>query len=247
MDLGWPHRHLRRTDSTNERTKEMALAGAPGGLVVTAEEQTAGRGRRGHEWFAPPGTCLLYSALLRPFEAPEATLLPLAAGVAVCEAAESVAPVSCRLKWPNDVWIEGRKVAGILVEARPDEGWAVIGIGLNLAVPADEFPAELRETATSLLPSQPEPDPAGEPGARAALTRALAALNEALSRWTEADDEEVVGAFRGLDALAGRRISWDGGEGTVEGIDQRGHLLVEAPGGERVTLGAGEVHLAVDP
>jgi BirA family transcriptional regulator, biotin operon repressor / biotin---[acetyl-CoA-carboxylase] ligase len=240
MEIGRPQRHFRRTDSTNERAKALATAGAPGGLVVTAEEQTAGRGRRGHEWFAPPGTCLLYSALLRPFEASEATLLPLAAGLAVCDAAEAVRSVSCGLKWPNDVWISERKVAGILAEARPDEGWAVIGIGLNVAVPEDDFPAELRDTAASLFGGE------AEFPSQSALANSLAALNHWLARWTEADDEEVVAAFRGRDALRGRWISWEDGEGTAAGIDERGHLMVERAGGERIALGAGEVHLAVE-
>ena len=108
-----------------------------------------------------------------------------------------------------------------------------------------EFPPELRETAASLLPTEAE---GGVPaGGAPGVARSLTTLNESLGRWVEASDDEVLGAFRTRDALSGRRISWDGGEGTVEGIDQRGHLLVEAPGGERVTLGAGEVHLAVDP
>jgi BirA family biotin operon repressor/biotin-[acetyl-CoA-carboxylase] ligase len=243
--FGHPHLHIRRTDSTNDRSKELAIAGAPGGLVVTAEEQTAGRGRRGNEWFAPPGSCLLYSALLRPFAADRPTLLPLAVPVAVCEAAEAVAPVRCQLKWPNDVWIEERKVAGILVEARPDEGWAVIGVGLNVAIPQDDFPDELRETAISLLPTEGERGlpPGGAPGVHHARDR----LNESLGRWVDASDEEVLAAFRTRDALCGRRISWDGGEGTAEEIDERGHLVVEKPDGESVTLGAGEVHLAIEP
>lgn len=241
--FGHPHRHFRRTDSTNARAKDLAAAGAPGGLVITADEQSAGRGRRGNEWFAPPGSCLLYSALLRPFQAGANILLPLAVPVAVCEAAESVAPVRCQLKWPNDVWIDERKVAGVLVEARPDEGWAVIGIGLNVAIPRDDFPAELRETATSLLPTEAESGmpPGGAPGVR----RALAALNDSLGRWVGAADEEVLAAFRARDALCGRRISWDEGEGTAEEIDERGHLVVARADGERVTLGAGEVHLAL--
>jgi BirA family biotin operon repressor/biotin-[acetyl-CoA-carboxylase] ligase len=242
--FGRPHRHFRRTDSTNERAKELALAGAPGGLVVTAEEQTAGRGRRGNEWFAPPGSCLLYSALLRPFAAGSAPLLPLAVPVAVCEAAEAVAPVRCRLKWPNDVWIDERKVAGVLVEARPEEGWAVIGVGLNVAIPTEAFPGELGETATSLLPTEAEDGvpPGGAPG----VPRARDQLSESLGRWTEASDEEVLAAFRARDALCGRRISWDGGDGTAAEIDERGHLVVEQADGERVTLGAGEVHLAIE-
>lgn len=244
IGFGHPHRHFQRTDSTNERGKALAMAGAPGGLVVTADEQTAGRGRRGNEWFAPPGSCLLYSALLRPLAADRTQLLPLAVPVAVCEAAEAVAPVRCQLKWPNDVWVDERKVAGILVEARPDEGWAVIGVGLNVAIPQDDFPEELSETATSLLPFEGEGGlpPGGAPGVR----RAREELNESLRRWVDATDEEVLAAFRALDALSGRRISWEGGEGTADEIDERGHLVVEKPDGERIALGAGEVHLAVE-
>jgi BirA family biotin operon repressor/biotin-[acetyl-CoA-carboxylase] ligase len=243
MELGAPHRHYRRTDSTNERAKDLALAGAPGGLLVTADEQTAGRGRRGNPWFAPPGSCLLYSALVRPFDAEQAPLLPLSVPLAVCEGAEAVAPVRCQVKWPNDIWIDERKVAGVLVEARPDEGWAVVGVGLNVAIDDDEFPAELRETAISLLPTEAEGGlpPGGAPSVR----RALAALNEALGRWLEAGAEEVLSAYRARDVLCGRRISWEDGEGIAEEIDERGHLVVEKSDGKRVSLGAGEVHLAI--
>jgi BirA family biotin operon repressor/biotin-[acetyl-CoA-carboxylase] ligase len=244
MDLGLPHRHHRLIDSTNERAKELAMAGAPGGLVVTADEQTAGRGRRGTAWFAPPGSCLLYSGLVRPFAADRAPLLPLAVPLAVCEAAEAVAPVRCQVKWPNDIWIDERKVSGVLVEARPDEGWAVVGVGLNVAITEDQFPPELRETAISLLPTEAEDGlpPGGAPGVR----RALQALNESLGRWLEAGDDETLSAYRARDALCDRRISWDGGEGVAQEIDERGHLVVEKSDGERVSLGAGEVHLAVE-
>jgi BirA family biotin operon repressor/biotin-[acetyl-CoA-carboxylase] ligase len=242
--FGSPHRHFRVTDSTNERAKELAMAGAPGGLVVTADEQTAGRGRRGNEWFGPPGSCLLYSALVRPFAADRSHLLPLAVPLAVCETAEEVAPVRCQVKWPNDIWIDERKVSGVLVEARPDEGWAVVGVGLNVAITDDEFPSELRETAISLLPTEAEDGlpPGGAPGVR----RSLASLNEHLARWIDAGDDEVLSAYRARDALCGRRISWDDGEGVAEEIDERGHLVVEKPGGDRVSLGAGEVHLALE-
>jgi BirA family biotin operon repressor/biotin-[acetyl-CoA-carboxylase] ligase len=244
VDFGGPHHHYRRTDSTNERAKDLAVAGAPGGLVVTADEQSAGRGRRGTTWFAPPGSCLLYSALLRPFAADRAPLLPLAVPIAVCEAAETVAPVRCRLKWPNDVWVDERKVAGILVEARPDEGWAVVGVGLNVAIAEDDFPPELRDTAASLLPTEAEGGL--PPGGALSVRAALAALNEALDRWTQAPDDEVLSAYRARDALAGRRISWEGGEGVAREIDERGHLVVEKSDAEWVALGAGEVHLAIE-
>ena len=110
---------------------------------MTADEQTAGRGRQGREWTAPPRSSVLMSVVLRELDERH-ELLPLAAAVAVCEAL----PVEAAIKWPNDVWVEGRKVAGILLEGRPQEGWAVLGIGLN--VTTDSFPAELADTATSL-------------------------------------------------------------------------------------------------
>jgi BirA family transcriptional regulator, biotin operon repressor / biotin---[acetyl-CoA-carboxylase] ligase len=239
--FGRPHRHYVLTDSTNARAKELAEAGAPGGLVVTADEQSAGRGRRGHAWFAPPRTSLLYSALLRPFEGDP--LLSLAVPLAVCEAAEAVAPVRCQVKWPNDVWIDERKVAGVLIEARPEQGWAVIGIGLNVAVPEDRFPAELRGQARSLAPTEAEGgiEPSGAP----TVDDALRELNLALGRWVEASGEDVLGPYRARDALVGRRVSWDGGTGVAAGVDGLGHLLVDVGGTAPVVLGAGEVHLAV--
>jgi BirA family biotin operon repressor/biotin-[acetyl-CoA-carboxylase] ligase len=135
-------------------------------------------------------------------------------------------------------------VSGVLVEARPDEGWAVVGVGLNVAITEDEFPPELRDEAISLLPTEGEGGlpPAGAPGVK----RSLEALNEALGRWLEASDDEILSAYRARDALSGRRISWDGGAGVAKEIDEHGHLVVESPDGERVTLGAGEVHLAVE-
>ena len=233
--FGSPHRHFRGTDSTNARARELAMAGAPGGLVVTADGQSAGRGRQGRSWFAPPGTALLYSALLRPLG--ERPLLPLAVPVAVCEAAESLAPVSCAVKWPNDVWVDERKLAGVLIESRAGtDGWAVIGIGLNVAVPQEEFPPELAGSATSLLTA----------GVRApTVGAAREALNEALGRWVDAPPDAVLAEFRARDALAGMRVGWEEGAGVVAGIDDSGHLLVDAESGERVALGAGEVHLAL--
>jgi BirA family biotin operon repressor/biotin-[acetyl-CoA-carboxylase] ligase len=229
VTFGQPHEHHPVIDSTNARAKKLAAEGAPGGQVVTADEQTAGRGRQGRRWFAPPGGALLYSAILRPLG--DRPLLPLSVPLAVCAAAEELAEVECHVKWPNDVWVGGRKLAGVLIEGRPEEDWAVIGVGFNIDVPHESFPEELRGTATSLAGVEPA-------GAREALNRAL-------SLWVGAPAPEVLAEFRRRDALAGRRISWDGGAGTAAGIDDAGHLLVDADSGETVTLGAGEVHLAV--
>ena len=231
--FGRPHRHLRRTDSTNARARELAQAGAPSGVVVTADEQTAGRGRRGRSWFAPPGSALLYSALLRPWG--ERPLLPIAVPLAVCETAEALAPIRCRVKWPNDVWVDDRKLAGVLIEGRSGAGggWAVIGVGLNVAIPAERFPAELRQRATSL-------------GDGIAVSAALAELNRRLGSWVDAEEAAILAAFRRRDALRGRRLRWQGGSGVAAGIDEAGHLLVDEDHGARVVLGAGEVHLAVE-
>jgi BirA family transcriptional regulator, biotin operon repressor / biotin---[acetyl-CoA-carboxylase] ligase len=229
MSFGTPHRHYTRTDSTNARARELAAVGAPHGTVVTAAEQTEGRGRQGRTWTAPAGKALLYSALVRPLD-PRHMLLPLAVPLAVCEAAEELeSGVECGVKWPNDVQVGGRKLAGVLIEARPQDGWAVIGVGLNLAIAPDEFPPRLRETAVSL--------------AAAKADLATAALNRHLASWLDADQEEVLAGWRQRDALRGRQVSWDGGSGVADGVDDRGYLLVIAPGGERISVGAGEVHL----
>lgn len=227
--FGTPHRHFRRTDSTNTVARELAAAGAPHGTVVTAAEQTAGRGRQGRAWTAPPDAALLYSAILRPL-GPHHSVLPLAVALAVCEAAEKLRPgIECKVKWPNDVHLDSRKLAGVLIEARPQDGWAVIGVGLNLTIVADEFPEELRDRATSLFPADP--------------SAAAGALSERLGEWLDADAETVLGAWRERDALLGREVGWAKGSGVAEGIDERGYLLVRLADGDRIALGAGDVHL----
>lgn len=232
--LGFPRVHHRTTDSTNERAKALAAAGAPHGTLVTAGEQTAGRGRQGRRWESPPGRALLASVLLRGLE-DRHELLPLAAAVAVCEACEAVAAVDCRIKWPNDVWIAGRKVAGILIEGRPQERWAVVGVGVNVTTRADELPAGLRSAATSLtMAASDDPAPAVDSLLEALLDRLGARLDDSAER--------VLRAWRGRDALAGATLSWEGGRGIGAGVDDRGYLLVDTDEG-RVTLGAGEVHL----
>jgi BirA family transcriptional regulator, biotin operon repressor / biotin---[acetyl-CoA-carboxylase] ligase len=232
--FGAPWRHYATTDSTNTRARELAAAGAPGGTVVTAAEQTAGRGRQGRTWTAPAGKALLYSALLRPLDARH-LMLPLAVPLAVCETAEALRPgLESKVKWPNDVLVDDRKLAGILIEARPRDGWAVIGVGLNLTIAPGEFPEELRDTATSIFPA-PSPQRHAE--------AAAGVLSDRLAAWVEADSESVLTAWRQRDALQGREIAWEGGSGVAEGVDERGYLLVRVADGERVALGAGEVHL----
>ena len=221
MSLGTPRLHLRVADSTRDRAKRLAAGGAPHGTLVTAAEQTAGHGRQGRTWSAPAGEALLMSVVLRRW--PE--LLPLASAVAVAETIGDDA----RIKWPNDVLVGDRKVAGILVESRVQEGWAVLGIGVNVAV--REFPEELREIAASL----------GRPPAD--IEPFLAELLAGLDRWVAAAPDAVLGAWRARDALRGRPVRWAAGEGTAAGIDESGGLVVELADGSTTALDAGEVHL----
>ena len=221
--LGTPRLHLRATSSTNDRARALAAAGAPHGTLVTAASQTAGRGRQGRTWSAPPGRALLMSLVLR---SPD-RMLPLAAAVAVAEAAGPEAAI----KWPNDVLLGGRKLAGILAEARPQDGWAVLGIGLNVAVRAEDLPEELRATAAT-LGLEPR-------DVEAVLARVLAALERSLAL----DRAALLDAWRARDALRGREVAWADGSGVAAGIDGEGRLVVELAGGGRCALESGEVHL----
>jgi BirA family biotin operon repressor/biotin-[acetyl-CoA-carboxylase] ligase len=220
--IGTPRVHYRLTDSTNERARVLAAAGAPHGTLVTADEQQAGRGRQGRAWTAPPRSAVLMSVVVRELS----DTLPLAAAVAVCEAL----PVEAQIKWPNDVWIDGRKVAGILVEARPQEGWAALGIGLNVAT--QEFPSELHATSLRLA------------GVSLTTEEALGAVIAALGVWLPRPVDEVLAAWRSRDALLGSAVRWGNGseEGVAAGVDDSGALMVDTVNG-RVTLEAGEVHL----
>lgn len=243
--LGLPRVHLRQADSTNDRARELAVAGARHGTLVTADEQTAGRGRHGRRWWAPARSCLLMSLLLR-FSPPEQppSLLPLSAALAVCD----VAGPDALVKWPNDVVLKRReseqqgatasgseselaKLAGILIEGRPQQGWLVLGIGLNVALDLGELPAEVHRTAATL----------GRPPE--AIEQTLEELLRALESRLGQTRELTLAAWRDRDALVGSQVSWNGGDGEAEGIDDRGRLLVQAPGGELIVLDSGEVSL----
>lgn len=231
--LGSPRLHHRTIGSTNARAQQLAAAGAPHGTIVTAGEQTAGRGRQGRAWATPAGTALAVSIVLRD----PPGLLTLAAALAVAEVAAALdadrrAPA---IKWPNDVLLDGRKVSGILAEGRLQEGWAVLGIGVNVAIPADAFPPELAARATTL---------GREPGA---VEEALALLLPALAQWLDASAPQLLDAYRERDALAGRRIGWEGGSGVADGIADDGRLRVRGDDGAEHLLDAGEVHLGALP
>jgi len=225
--LGRPRIHLRETRSTSDRARALAEAGAPDGTLVTADAQSAGRGRQGRTWSAPAGDALLLSLVLRP----TAPLLPLAAAVAVA----GVCGEDARIKWPNDVLLGGRKVSGILVEARPQHGWAVLGIGINVAVRVEDLPPELHGSAGTL---------GRRPEEREAV---LVALLDELEATLGLRADPLLDRWRARDALIGRDVRWTGGHGIAAGIDDGGRLLVQLPDGKRTALDAGEVHLDADP
>jgi BirA family biotin operon repressor/biotin-[acetyl-CoA-carboxylase] ligase len=238
-DLPEPFRLLVResSGSTNDDVRKLAMDGAPDGRVVIAERQTDGRGRRGAAWFSPAGESLAFSILVRP-EEPKALWprLALAAGLAVAEAIESFCP-EVGVKWPNDVWIRGRKVAGILVEAGAD--FAVVGIGLN--VNTTEFPPEVAGIATSLEIE------AGMPFARHDV---LAAILRHFSRRRAQIDlgfDEILSAIRLRCVLTGNLVSLltsDGlRHGTVEGIAPGGELLLRTDQGLERLIQADEIRL----
>jgi BirA family transcriptional regulator, biotin operon repressor / biotin---[acetyl-CoA-carboxylase] ligase len=220
-----------------DEVEQRARSGATEGLVVVAGEQTAGRGRTGRAWTVPAGTGLLCSVLLRPPVPPDRlSTLPLIAGVAVAEAIEDCAPVSCRLKWPNDVWIDGRKVAGLLAKATTSAGVVdhiVLGVGINLTAKT----AELPPGATSV---------AEESGTLVDRSRMLDALLLRLQwhydRFVEAWGRPDLAGWRARAALLGETVTVeDAGApitGRLKGVADDGALLVAVDGGvKRIVAG----------
>lgn len=223
--------------STNDDLRRLAEEGAKDGLVLLALRQTAGRGRRGAAWFSPPGESLAFSVLLRPAE-PKALWprLALCAGLAVAEAIESFGPAA-GIKWPNDVWIAGRKVAGILVEA--GTGHVVIGIGLNVG--ARQFPDEIANLATSLR-IETGIDPPVE-DVLSAVIRRLAIHRKHL----DASFSTTLDAVRSRCVLSGHEVSFltaaGPRSGIVEGIAPGGELLVREGRELRKFMQADEIRI----
>jgi BirA family biotin operon repressor/biotin-[acetyl-CoA-carboxylase] ligase len=234
-----PYRLLIRESagSTNDELRALAQTGAADGLVLLAERQTAGRGRRGAAWFSPAGESLAFSLLVRPPEAKALwPRLALAAGLAIAEAAESLG-AQAGIKWPNDVWIGQKKVAGVLVEAGTD--FAIVGIGLN--VNTLDFPPEVAEIATSLQLETGHSFPL--PDVLAAVLRRFASRRHQIG----SEFGEVLAAIRQRCVLTGNAVSLSTAhgplEGTVEGIGPGGELLLRTQNGLERLIQADEVRL----
>ncbi len=229
-------------DSTNLRAKELARCGAPEGSLCLAEEQTAGRGRRGRSWHTPPGSCLAFSFLLSPACPPQkASMLSLVAGLATARALEGLG-LSPQVKWPNDVVLGNKKICGILAELQTGrEGRYAVIVGIGVNVNQEEFPEELQETATSLRL---------ETGQCWEREQVLAAIcnrfEEAYTQFLRTEDLSLVKEeYERLLANKGRQVrileKETSFEGTALGITKNGELQVRLLDGTIREVFAGEV------
>ena len=227
---GWRVARFGAIDSTSEEARRRAFAGDAGRLWVVAEEQTAGRGRRGRSWSSPRGNLYASALLIDPCPQAAAPQLGFVAGVALARAAEDLGAVGARLKWPNDLVLDGAKCAGILVEGAtlPDGRLAcVVGIGVNClsAPPAVGYPTAVLRT-----------EGGGAIDAGALFDRLVERFDEALLTWRAADAFEAVrSAWLAHAMRLGERIRVESGgrrrEGTFEGLDGAGRLLFRGESG----------------
>ena len=245
--IGREIRYLAETDSTNRQAYALGEEGAGEGLVVIADRQTAGRGRMGRSWASPPGVNLYLSVLLRPPLPPHAApQLTFVSTLAVSRAIAACCGLEATHKWPNDVLIDGRKVAGLLNELSAESDlirFVVLGIGINLNMTADLFPADLRLPATSLLLS------GGRPVSRAAFARELLQQLDVLyAEYLNRGPAAIMAAWEARCDLIGRAVVVDeGGSGTVRGsvagIDRDGALLLTLANGATERILAGDVRV----
>ncbi|MDN5330791.1 MAG: BirA family transcriptional regulator [Tepidanaerobacteraceae bacterium] len=230
--------------STNDEAKKLAQNGAPHGTLVIAEEQTGGKGRLGRRWVSPPREGIWLSIILRPSLEPyEAPRITMTCAVAAAKAIRKVAGIDCWIKWPNDLLVEGKKVAGILTEMSADMdsiNFVVTGIGVN--VNNTDFPAEIKETATSLKLVS------GKNVERLKILTEFLSQFEVFYRYLE-DGEfgKVLEEWRQLSCNLGRRVRIIGRNSELEGlaldVDDDGALLVKTDGGTVERVLSGDVSL----
>jgi BirA family transcriptional regulator, biotin operon repressor / biotin---[acetyl-CoA-carboxylase] ligase len=249
LTLGQPLFYSAVSDSTNDDALAAARSGGASGAVFVAEEQRRGRGRRGSEWHSTPGASLSFSVLLRPnVTADRASGLSLVAGLAVRQAVATLFETTGRnahasVKWPNDVLLSGKKVAGILVESLVQAGKvaaAVVGIGLNVGRVA--LPSQIETRATSLA------EEGLASGREELLVGVLGELASRLHQLLDQGRQEMLpktllAEFERHDALRGLRVSVAGKIGVAEGIDELGNLALVDEQGDRCRLAAGHVEI----
>lgn len=227
--IGFPRRHVEECESTQ------LLVGPddPEGAIATADHQTGGRGRRGRSWVEAPGTSVLVSALLRPPPERAAPQLSLVGGLAAALAVEDALALAAQIKWPNDVMVDRRKVAGVLAEAR--EGVVVLGIGINVNQTREQLPPDARVAAASLRTIDGR-----ERDRERVLASLLAHLDRLYAAWREGSLDAVYDDLGARDFLRGRRVSVDGVSGVAQMIARDGRLEISTGSGV-VTVESGEV------
>ena len=233
-------------ESTNKIAKEMAVAGAEHGTVIISDSQTMGRGRYTRKFFSPPGGGLYMSIILRPevlhFETP--TSVTAFAAVAVCEAIESVSKKTPKIKWVNDIFIDDKKVCGILTEAVTDFesgglDWVVLGIGINVYTRTEDFPDDLQSIATSIYPDEKMS------GVRNKLSAEI--INKILGLETSPSETEIFKKYKKRLMMLGKEITVIQNQmeykATAIDVDSAGHLIVKNENGEIITLYSGEIRI----
>lgn len=233
-------------ESTNKTAKEMAVAGAEHGTVIISDCQTIGRGRYSRNFFSPAGGGLYMSIVLRPeglhFENP--TAVTAFAAVSVCEAIESISKKAPGIKWVNDIFIDGKKVCGILTEAVTDfeSGsleWVVLGIGINVYIRTEDFPGDLQSLATSIYPDE------RTPGVRNKLSAEI--INRILGFETSPSETEIFEKYKKRLIILGKEITVIQNQmeykATAIDVNSVGHLIVKNENGEIITLSSGEIRI----
>jgi len=238
---GRPVRALESCASTNDLALEAIKTEAKTGIVFLAREQTHGRGRRGNAWTAAPGECLMCSVLVRyPANAPPTHGLSLAVGLALADLTRERVPQGrqVRLKWPNDVYVDDHKLAGILIESKTDAAGQlglVIGMGLNVSTSA--FPPELAHATSLKLLGAPEES------VESLLVDLLKHLERRISQWITAGLAALSREVAALDYLLGKSFLIDGRSAEGRGIDELGQLVVEMPDGQLKAYSGAHIEL----
>ncbi len=221
--LGEPFTYLVRTESTNDVAKAAARTGAAAGATFLAEHQTAGRGRRGRTWYAPSGESLLFSVVMAPKLLPDQfSALTLAVGLGVRESLAAACDSELLLKWPNDVYANDGKLAGILVESEVTERQVTVVVGVGINVSTQTFPDEIAPIATSVT----------QLGGTAPREEILANVLPAVHRWVHVLETDgvtrIAEEVTRFDALRDREVLVEGVRARARGIDARGQLLIES-------------------
>lgn len=237
-------RYFDETDSTNLQAKAMAAAGAPEGTLIIAEEQTAGRGRRGRNWFSPPGAGIYMSLIIRPAILPqEAPRFALLTAAAVAEAVKEITLLEARIKWPNDILVGGRKLGGILTEVSMDMDrveYMIVGLGLNVNMAREAFPPDLKEIGTSIRAEANRSFP------RVPLVRRiLERFEETYEEYRRQGFASIRKRWQAFTDMIGRKVAVETlGQrltGEVVDFDEDGYLVIRQHNGGEVRIFSGDV------